>query len=164
MRRVPIRVGCTHNPSRSASRPWATAAFASAFASAFDVDLASALDSRGPLRSGGAGGQDPQGAAQGCAAFSAGAGCPLGKSRRPRGPDAKRRGLRRGVLSLRQVSLHKQRKVARAVTARKLLILIPAKRQADKTRPTGRGEERVGGVAPTCGGSCGAGRRACRGV
>src|SRR5690606_12120859 len=29
----------------------------------------------------------------------------------------------RGVLSLRQVSLHKQRKVARAVTARKLLIL-----------------------------------------
>src|SRR5690606_16951844 len=30
----------------------------------------------------------------------------------------------RGVLSLRQVSLHKQRKVARAVTARKPLILI----------------------------------------
>src|SRR3546814_5946703 len=30
----------------------------------------------GPLRSGGGGGQDPQGAAQGCAAFSAGAGCP----------------------------------------------------------------------------------------
>src|SRR5690606_38270579 len=31
---------------------------------------------------------------------------------------------RRGVLSLRQVSLHKQRKVARAVTARKLLNLL----------------------------------------
>src|SRR3546814_8891908 len=36
---------------------------------------------------------------------------------------ATRRARRRGVLSLRQVSLHKQRKVARAVTARKLLIL-----------------------------------------
>src|SRR5690606_12902514 len=34
------------------------------------------------------------------------------------------RARRRGVLSLRQVSLHKQRKVARAVTARKLLILM----------------------------------------
>src|SRR5690606_17929554 len=135
----------------------------SAFASAFDVDLASALDSRGPLRSGGAGGQDPQGAAQGCAAFSAGAGCPLGKSRRLRGPDAKRRARRRGVLSLRQVSLHKQRKVARAVTARKLLILVSVNRQADKTRPADCGEEQVGDVAPTYGGFCGTGRRASRG-
>src|SRR5690606_20189902 len=119
--------------------------------------------SPGPLRSGGAGGPDPQGAAHGCAAFSAEAGCLLGKSRRLREPDAKRRARRRGVLSLRQVSLHKQRKVARAVTARKLLILVSAERQADKTRPTGCGEERVGGVAPTYGGFCGAGRRASRG-
>src|SRR3546814_18179436 len=74
--------------------------------------------SSGPLRSGGAGGQDPQGAAHGGAAFSAGAGCPLGKSRRLRGPGATHRARRRGVLSLRQVSLPKQRKVARAVTAR----------------------------------------------
>src|SRR3546814_5274009 len=80
--------------------------------------------SSGPLRSGGAGGQDPQGAAHGGAAFSAGAGCPLGKSRRLRGPGAQHRARRRGVLSLRQVSLHKQRKVARAVTARKLLKLL----------------------------------------
>src|SRR5690606_15630163 len=109
----------------------------------------------GPLRSGGVGGQDPQGAAQGCAAFSAEAGCLLGKSRRLRGPGATHRARRRGVLSLRQVSLHKQRKVARAVTARKLLILISANRQADKTRPMGCGEEQVGDVAPTYGGSCG---------
>src|SRR3546814_606172 len=34
-------------------------------------------------------------------------------------------GAKAGCVSLRQVSLHKQRKVARAVTARKLLILIP---------------------------------------
>src|SRR5688572_6451434 len=80
----------------------------------------------GALRSGGAGGSDPQGAVHGCTAFSARAGCLLGKSRRLRGPDAKRRARRRGVLSLLQVSLHKQRKVARAVTARKLLILISA--------------------------------------
>src|SRR5690606_4585500 len=43
----------------------------------------------------------------------------------------------RGVLSLRQVSLHKQRKVARAVTARKPLILMSAKGRRAKTRPTG---------------------------
>src|SRR3546814_5664213 len=53
-----------------------------------------------------------------------GAGCPLGKSRRLRGPGAQHRARRRGVLSWRQVSLHKQRKVARAVTARKLLKLL----------------------------------------
>src|SRR5690606_26938072 len=68
-----------------------------------------------------------RGAAHGCAAFSARTGCPLGKSRRLRGPGAQHRARRRGVLSLRQVSLHKQRKVARAVTARKLLILMSAK-------------------------------------
>src|SRR5690606_5138547 len=81
-------------------------------------------------------------------------------------PGATHRARRRGVLSLRQVSLHKQRKVARAVTARRLLILISAKpnsRRA-KTRPTGCGEERVGDVAPTYGASCGAARRARRGV
>src|SRR5690606_6288639 len=164
-----------------------------------------------------------RGAAQGCAAFSAEAGCLLGKSRRLRGPGAQHRarrpgcaffapgffaqakkggsgrhgakaleldiggtgtaggsrpalrgclpllsprksksgslrshphppsghllpqageGLklyrtrRRGVLSLRQVSLHKQSKVARAVTARKLLILMSAKERRVKTRPT----------------------------
>src|SRR3546814_858282 len=78
-----------------------------------------------------------KGAAHGCAAFSAGAGCPLGKSRRLREPGATRRAQRRGVLSLRQVSLHKQRKVARAVTARKLLILIrllPHKKRARAAR------------------------------
>src|SRR3546814_3527022 len=57
-----------------------------------------------------------------CGAFSAGAGCPVGKFRRLREPEATHRARRRGVLSLRQVSLHRQRKVARAVTARKLLI------------------------------------------
>src|SRR3546814_7320213 len=40
------------------------------------------LTFRGPLRSGGGGGSDPKGAAHRCAAFSARAGCPLGKSRR----------------------------------------------------------------------------------
>src|SRR5690606_311183 len=43
----------------------------------------------------------------------------------------------RGVLSLRQVSLHRQRKVARAVTARKPLTLMSAKERRVKTRPTG---------------------------
>src|SRR5690606_4492547 len=62
--------------------------------------------------------------------------CPLGKSRRLRGPGAQHRARRRGVLSLRQVSLHKQRKVARAVTARKLLILMSAEERRVKTRPT----------------------------
>src|SRR5690606_39316454 len=47
------------------------------------------------------------------------------------------RARRRGVLSLRQVSLHKHRKRARAVTARKLLILMSAKERRVKTRPTG---------------------------
>src|SRR3546814_4136241 len=42
------------------------------------------LTFRGPLRSGGGGGSDPKGAAHRCAAFSARAGCPLGKSRRLR--------------------------------------------------------------------------------
>src|SRR3546814_6240517 len=37
---------------------------------------------------------------------------------------AQHRARRRGALSLRQASLHKQRKVARAVTARKLLMLM----------------------------------------
>src|SRR5690606_34597714 len=101
-------------------------AAAVAVAVAVDLELDLDLDLPGPLRSGGAGGQDPQGAAHGCAAFSAGPGWPFRKSRRLRGPDAKRRARRRGVLSLRQVSLHKQRKVARAVTARKLLILVSA--------------------------------------
>src|SRR5690606_13195568 len=50
-----------------------------------------------------------------------------------------------GVLSLRQVSLHKQRKVARAVTARKPLILMSAEERRVKTRPTGlRGDSRRG--------------------
>src|SRR5690606_1844336 len=89
-----------------------------------------------------------RGAAQGCAAFSARAGCPLGKSRRLRGPGAQHRARRRGVLSLRQVSLHKQRKVARAVTARKLLILMSAKERRVKTRPTGlRGPSGAAGAA-----------------
>src|SRR5690606_15002335 len=70
-----------------------------------------------------------------CGVFR-GAGCPLGKSRRLRGPGATHRARRRGVLSLRQVSLHKQRKVARAVTARKLLILMSAEERRVKTRPT----------------------------
>src|SRR5690606_16129240 len=78
-----------------------------------------------------------RGAAHGCAAFSAEAGCVLGKSRRLRGPGAQHRARRRGVLSLRQVSLHKQRKVARAVTARKPLILMSANERRVKTRPTG---------------------------
>src|SRR5690606_25685369 len=86
----------------------------------------------GPLRSGGGGGSDPQGAAHGGAAFSAGAGCPLGKSRRLREPGATHRARRRGVLSLRQVSLHRQRKVARVVTARKLLVLIDCFRSRGK--------------------------------
>src|SRR3546814_292642 len=87
---------------------------------AFAVDLE--LDLRGPSEAAEAADRPRRGAAHGCAAFSAGAGCPLGKSRRLREPGAQHRARRRGVLSLRQVSLHKQRKVARAVTARKLLI------------------------------------------
>src|SRR5690606_31663115 len=55
--------------------------------------------------------------------FPRGLRCPLGKSRRLRGPGAQHRARRWGVLSLRQVSLHRQRKGARAVTARKPLIL-----------------------------------------
>src|SRR5690606_9257914 len=55
--------------------------------------------------------------------FPRGLRCPLGKSRRPRGPGAQHRAGRGGVLSLLQVSLHRQRKGARAVTARKPLIL-----------------------------------------
>src|SRR5690606_4134345 len=93
-----------------------------------------------------------RGAAHECAAFSAGPGWPFRKSRRLRGPDAQRRARRRGVLSLRQVSLHKQRKVARAVTARKLLILISTRTAGGSRsalRPLPRREERVGGVAPT---------------
>src|SRR3546814_3240809 len=46
-------------------------------------------------------------------------------------------GAKAGCVSLRQVSLHKQRKVARAVTARKLLILIrllPHKKRARAAR------------------------------
>src|SRR5690606_5786775 len=141
-------------------------AAAVAVAVAVDLELDLDLDLPGPLRSGGAGGQDPQGAAQGCAAFSAEAGCLLGKSRRLREPGATHRARRRGVLSLRQLSLHKQRKVARAVTARKLLILISAKpkQKAGQDAPTGCGEEQVGGVAPTYGDRAARRRRACRGV
>src|SRR5690606_1636135 len=80
-----------------------------------------------------------RGAAHGCAAFSAEAGCVLGKSRRLRRPGAQHRARRRGVLSLRQVSLHKQRKVARAVTARKPLNLpwlspLPSKERSRTAR------------------------------
>src|SRR5690606_39827579 len=78
-----------------------------------------------------------RGAAHGCAAFSAEAGCLLGKSRRLRGPGASAPGAQAGCVSLRQVSLHKQRKVARAVTARKPLILMSAEERRVKTRPTG---------------------------
>src|SRR5690606_39496287 len=55
--------------------------------------------------------------------------------------------------SLRQVSLHKQRKVARAVTARKLLILMSAKERRVKTRPTGFGGT-AGGSRPALRGCC----------
>src|SRR3546814_20618892 len=82
------------------------------------------LGLRGPFGAAEGADRPRRGAAHGCAAFSAGAGCSLGKSRRLRGPGAQHRARRRGVLSLRQVSLHKQRKVARAVTARKLLKLL----------------------------------------
>src|SRR3546814_6049452 len=88
---------------------------------------------RGPRRSGGGGGSDAKGAAHGGAAFSARAGCPLGKSRRLREPGAQHRARRRGVLSWRHVSLHKQRKVARAVTARKLLMLLSSKMEKIKS-------------------------------
>src|SRR3546814_10107 len=43
-------------------------------------------------------------------------------------------GAKAGCVSLRQVSLHKQRKVARAVTARKLLILISAVAWREKSK------------------------------
>src|SRR5690606_23122912 len=48
---------------------------------------------------------------------------------------ALRRARRRGVLSLRQVSLHKQRKVARAVTARKPLIMMLLQQEDNKSSP-----------------------------
>src|SRR5690606_41852706 len=97
-----------------------------------------------------------RGAAHGCAAFSAEAGCLLGKSRRLRGPGASAPGAQAGCVSLRQVSLHKQRKVARAVTARKPLILMSAEERRVKTRPTGlRGDSRRGKNRPTgLGGGC----------
>src|SRR5690606_14361507 len=64
---------------------------------------------------------------------------------------------RRGVLSLRQVSLHTQRKVARAVTARKPLILMSREpeQQAGQDPPceavTGDVEEqeRLAALAPS---------------
>src|SRR3546814_14824629 len=52
--------------------------------------------------------------------------------------DVRRFPRRRGVLSLRQVSLHKQRKVARAVPAEKILLL--AEQWAHQDRP--KSEER----------------------
>src|SRR5690606_28950188 len=103
----------------------------------------------------------PQGAAHGCTAFSAEAGCPFGKSRRLRGPGARHRARRRGVLSLRQVSLHKQRKVARAVTARKPLILMSREpeQQAGQDPPYGavggdtEEQGRLAALAPSSGAS-----------
>src|SRR5690606_22307028 len=71
-------------------------AAAVAVAVAVDLELDLDLDLPGPLRSGGGGGQDPQGAAHGCAAFSARAGCPLGKSSRLRGPGASAPGAQAG--------------------------------------------------------------------
>src|SRR3546814_7386463 len=53
---------------------------------AFAVDLE--LDLRGPSEAAEAADRPRRGAAHGCAAFSAGAGCPLGKSRRLREPGA----------------------------------------------------------------------------
>src|SRR5690606_9823197 len=68
-------------------------------------------------------GQDPQGAAHGCAAFSAGAGCPLGKSRRLREPVAQRRARRRGVfLCARFLCTSKERWLARS--ARETLLML----------------------------------------
>src|SRR3546814_16194876 len=50
-------------------------------------------------------------------------------------------GAKAGCVSLRQGSLHKQRKVARAVTARKLLMLICS-------RPTKKDQEQLAALAP----------------
>src|SRR3546814_18751880 len=57
---------------------------------------------------------------------------------------------RRGVLSVRQVSVHKQRKVARAVTARKLLILAEQWAHQDRPRriPRLRREKRRVAIRP----------------
>src|SRR5690606_35455130 len=84
--------------------------------------------------------------------FPRGLRCPLGKSRRLRGPGAQHRARRRGVLSLRQVSLHKQRKVARAVTARKALILMSGEpeQQAGQDPPYEALAERQAGQDPPC--------------
>src|SRR3546814_18088557 len=87
---------------------------------AFAVDLE--LDLRGPSEAAEAADTPRRGAPHGCAAFSAGAGCPLGKSRRLPEPAPQPRAPRRGVVSLLQVSLHKQLTMARAATARNLLI------------------------------------------
>src|SRR3546814_5207890 len=51
------------------------------------------------------------------------------------------RGAKAGCCSLRQGSLHKQIKVARAVTARKLLMLICS-------RPTKKDQEQLAALAP----------------
>src|SRR5690606_10547883 len=87
--------------------------------------------------------------------FPQGQDAPSENSRRLREPGAQHRARRRGVLSLRQVSLHKQRKVARAVTARKLLTLNSAQQQAGQDPPYDASrrqpEKRVGGVTPTYG-------------
>src|SRR5690606_24183085 len=65
---------------------------------------------------------------------------------------ALRRARRRGVLSLRQVSLHKQRKVARAVTARKPLTLMSREpeQQAGQDPPHEALAERQAGQDPPC--------------
>jgi hypothetical protein len=58
-----------------------------------------------------------------------------------------RRAPHRDVLSLRQVSLHKQRKVVRAVTARKPLILLPLPLLL---QPSWKRAETVAALAPRC--------------
>src|SRR5690606_37287323 len=76
----------------------------------------------GPLRSGGGGGSNPAGAPHmDVRRFPKGQDAPPENSRRPRGLGASRRARRRAVLSLGHVALHKQRNVARAVTARNAL-------------------------------------------
>src|SRR5690606_26526155 len=105
-----------------------------AVAVAVDLDL----DLRGPTGAAESADKTPQGRrTRMCGVFRAGFDASSENPAGPADPVQSTGRAGRGVLSLRQVSLHMQRKVARAVTARKLLILMSEepKQQAGQDPP-----------------------------
>ena len=101
------------------------------------VAFAVVLASRAPVRAWQAGRVNPQGGAQGCAPFSAGAGGPFRKfPGRLRTLCAQRAGhAARGVLSFGYFSLHKQRKVTPAEGAPSLVTNIRHRASAQISLP-----------------------------